>query len=92
MALTVLQYVNAIQDRQTKLAPKLGVQLAGLPMELRAALTLSNAMTAVCMNVLVAKGVCTDVELAALFDTAVAQAFPVTPPVQPGGPDVPIGV
>lgn len=93
MALTVLQYVDAIQTRQAALAPKLGINpLASLPVELRTVLTLSNAMSAIAFKVLVERGVCTDAELAQLFDSAVAAAFPQTPPSQAGGgPDVPIG-
>lgn len=86
MALTVLDYIAAMEQRQRAIAPKLGMWLQGSTKELRVALTLANAMTAVCMNMLVAKGVCTDAELAALFDNAAQQAFGDLPPPAPSGP------
>jgi hypothetical protein len=84
VALTVLQYVEEIRQRQESLAPKLGSILAGMPPEFRVVLTLTNAMTAIVFKVLVERGVCTDAELAFLFDDAVAQAFGTEAPTQPG--------
>jgi hypothetical protein len=84
MSLTVPEYVEAMRERQEVLALKMGVDLHGASQETRVALTCANAMTAICYRALTLLGLVTDAQLAAEFDSAMAQVFPSEPPPGPG--------
>jgi hypothetical protein len=80
MSLTVLQYVAQMRARQEQLAMRLGSDIHGMPQELKTILTCSNVMTAICFRAFTQLTSLTDAQLAAAFDDALAQAFPLEPP------------
>lgn len=80
MALTIVQYVEEMRERQHALAMQLGADLSWAPQELRVVLTCANAMTAIVFQALSELGLVTDEQLAARFDAAMAEAFGQLPP------------
>ena len=86
MPLTVVQYVDAMRERQERLAMLLGSDIRGMDQSLKTILTCSNAMTAICFLAFTSLGLVTDEQLAAAFDDAMAQAFPPEPPAESTDP------
>lgn len=85
MALTVPGYVNAMQQRELLIGDKMGVNLRFAPVEARVTNIAVLAMIGCLMRVLSTKLLITDAELAAAFDQALTEAWPVVP-VEPPGP------
>lgn len=83
---TARQYVNIIRDRQDQISVRLGADIRQTNKEIRVMNTSAMAMLAVLVKTVVDKGLITDADLNATFNTAMAEIWPELPNQTPVDP------
>lgn len=79
MALTVIQYAQALKQRQIAVARRLGMDIPGAQLELRIIINIVNVSIGVLVRTLVLKGVITDADLVAVLDASTSEPYTAEP-------------